>query len=253
MTVGFVGSGNMARAMALGWGEPILCTDAGSGRAAALAAEVGGRSVATNADLARESDVIVLAHKPALLGRVAAEVGAGLTDRTTAVVSVLADTTQQELRAAYPSVPVLRIEPNTLVELGRGVLLLAAPLPGIDPAVISQIVELFARLGSVVTVAEEDFSAASSVSGVGPAYWSLLVEAQMDAAVRHGLTPAVAGELVTATMAGTAELLRRGGYDTLGARRAVTSPGGITARGLAALERAGVRSAFNDAMDATVS
>ncbi|SOD70883.1 pyrroline-5-carboxylate reductase [Jatrophihabitans sp. GAS493] len=255
MTVGFVGAGNMARAMSLGWGDPILCTDAGSGRAAALAAEVGGSAVATNAELAAGSDLIVLAHKPALLGRVADEVTAGLTSRTSrtrAIVSVLAGATLADLQSAYPHVPVLRIEPNTLVQLRRGVLLMATPRPETDRALVAEIVELFERLGTVVTVREEQFSAASSVSGVGPAYWALLVEAQMDAAVRHGLTPEVAGRLITATMAGTAELLRQDDFDTLAARRAVTSPGGVTARGLAALERAGIRSAFNDAMDATV-
>ena len=72
-----------------------------------------------------------------------------------------------------------------------------------------------------------------------PAYYALVVEAQVDAGVRHGLTADQASRLVVQTMAGTAELLRRRGYDTLAARRAVTSPGGSTARGLDALERGG--------------
>jgi pyrroline-5-carboxylate reductase len=71
----------------------------------------------------------------------------------------------------------------------------------------------------------------------------------VDAAVRHGLTPAAASQLVIETMAGTATLLRENGGDTLAARRAVTSPGGSTARGLAALEREGLRRAFAAAMD----
>jgi pyrroline-5-carboxylate reductase len=76
-----------------------------------------------------------------------------------------------------------------------------------------------------------------------------LAEAQIDAAVRHGLKPAVAARLVTETMAGTAALLQAHGYDTLSVRRDVTSPGGSTARGLDALERGGIRAAFSDAMD----
>jgi pyrroline-5-carboxylate reductase len=83
-----------------------------------------------------------------------------------------------------------------------------------------------------------------------PAYYALVVEAQVDAGVRHGLTADQASRLVVQTMAGTAELLRRQGYDTLAARRAVTSPGGSTARGLDALERGGLRAAFSDALDA---
>jgi pyrroline-5-carboxylate reductase len=87
---------------------------------------------------------------------------------------------------------------------------------------------------------------------VGPAYFALLVEAQVDAAVRRGMPAELAATLVTETMAGTAELLRRYEGDTLGLRRAVASPGGTTARGLAALERGGVRPAFGQAMDAVV-
>ena len=95
-------------------------------------------------------------------------------------------------------------------------------------------------------------SAAGAVMGVGPAYQALLVEAQVDAAVRHGMAAGLAGQLVVETMAGTAALLQIRDYDTLAVRREVTSPGGTTARGLAALERGGVRPAFQDAIDAVV-
>ncbi|MGC9221625.1 MAG: pyrroline-5-carboxylate reductase dimerization domain-containing protein, partial [Solirubrobacteraceae bacterium] len=113
-----------------------------------------------------------------------------------------------------------------------------------------EVLELFGRLGVVVTVAERLMSAATSVCGVGPAYQALLAEAQVDAAVRHGLTAQLASQLVNATVSGTAALLEHRGFDTLAVRREVTSPGGSTARGLAALERAGIRSAFQDAIDA---
>src|SRR4051794_41872830 len=77
MKVGLIGAGNMAAALARGWGEPVLATDSGSGRAAALAAELGGEAVGSNYELAVNSDVIVLAHKPAQLEAVAREAGAG--------------------------------------------------------------------------------------------------------------------------------------------------------------------------------
>ena len=95
-------------------------------------------------------------------------------------------------------------------------------------------------------------SVAGGCSGVGPAYWALLVEAQVDAAVKRGMPAALATQLVTETMAGSAELLRARGGDTLAVRREVASPGGTTARGLAALERGGVRTAFSNAMDDVV-
>lgn len=93
-------------------------------------------------------------------------------------------------------------------------------------------------------------SIGAACSAVGPAYFALVAEAWVDAAVRRGISPELASELVRGTMAGTAELLKS--TDTLALRRGVTSPGGTTARGLAALEAAGVRAAFADALDAVV-
>ena len=92
----------------------------------------------------------------------------------------------------------------------------------------------------------------TAVTGVGPAYQALLAEAQVDAAVRHGLGAPLAGQLVAETMSGTAALLADHGYDTLAVRREVTSPGGSTARGLEALERGGIRAAFQAATDAVI-
>lgn len=248
MQIGLIGSGNMARALALGWGEPLLCTDAGSGRARALAAEVGGEAVSGNRELAERADLVILAHKPAQLAAVAQEIAGA----TRAVVSLLARTTQAEVRAAYPDTPVFRIEPNTPVAVRRGVLAFAEPDEPADEELRAQVRALFARVGTVVDVPEGLMRVAGAASGVGPAYWALLVEAQVDAAVRRGMPAALASVLVTETMAGAAELLRARDHDTLALRRAVASPGGTTARGLAALERGGIRTAFSDAIDDVV-
>ncbi len=246
--IGLVGSGNMARALALGWGEPVLCTDSGSGRAQELAALVGGQAVGSNRELAERADIVVLAHKPAQLDTVAREI-AGTAK---AIVSILARTTQAELRAAYPDTPVLRIEPNTPVEVRRGVLAFAVPDAPVPDEFREQARELFGRLGTVVDVPEGLMRIAGATAGVGPAYWALLAEAQVDAAIRRGMPPQLASTLVAETMAGSAELLRSREYDTLALRRAVASPGGTTARGLAALERGGVRAALAQAMDDVV-
>jgi pyrroline-5-carboxylate reductase len=93
---------------------------------------------------------------------------------------------------------------------------------------------------------------AMGLMSCAPAYVALVVEAQVDAGVRRGIPAAQASELVVATLAGTAELLSRRGYDTLAIRREVASPGGLTARGLDALERGGLRAAFSDALDAVL-
>src|SRR3954468_294669 len=150
MQVGFIGSGNMARALARGWGDPVLCTDSGSGRAAALAAELGGEAVATNRELAERVDLVILAHKPAQLAEVAWEAAGSAK----AVVSLLGRTPQADVRTAYPGVPVFRLEPNTAVEVRRGVLALAEPEVQADDGLYGGIKELFARVGTVVEVPE---------------------------------------------------------------------------------------------------
>ncbi len=246
--IGLVGSGNMARALALGWGEPVLCTDSGSGRAVELAALVGGEAVGSNRELAERADLVVLAHKPAQLDAVSREI-AGAAQ---AVVSILARTTQAEVRAAYPDTPVFRIEPNTPVEVRKGVLAFAEPDAPVDEQVRERVRELFGRLGTLLDVPESLMRIAGATGGVGPAYWALLVEAQVDSAIRRGMPPQLAASIVAETMAGSAELLRSRDYDTLALRRAVASPGGTTARGLAALERGGVRAALAQAMDDVV-
>jgi len=248
MQVGFIGAGNMARALARGWGDPVLCTDSGSGRARALAEELGGEAVASNQELAERADLVVLAHKPAQLAEVAWEAARSAK----AVVSLLAGATQADVRSAYPGVPVFRVEPNTAVEVGRGVLAFAEPDVPTDDALYGRVKELFARVGTVTEVPERMISVAGALSGVGPAYWALVVEAQVDAAVKRGMPAMLATELILGTMAGTAELIRAREGDTLQVRREVASPGGATARGLAALERGGIRTAFMSATDDVV-
>ena len=247
MQVGFIGAGNMARALARGWGEPVLCTDSGSGRAQALADELGGEALASNRELAERADLVILAHKPAQLAGIARQ-AAGAK----AVVSLLARTKLADVRAAYPGVPAFRVMPNTPVELGRGAIAIAQPDAETDTGLHSRVRDRFERVGTVVEIPEPLMGVAGACSGVGPAYWALLVEAQVDAAVRRGLPAALASTLVLETMAGSAELLRARQGDTFGVRREVTSPGGTTAQGLAALERGGVRAAFASAMDDVV-
>jgi pyrroline-5-carboxylate reductase len=245
--IGLIGAGNMARALARGWGEPVLLTDAGSGRARALAEELGGEALGSNAELAERAELVVLCHKPAQLETVANQVGA----RAKAIASVLAGTPISALQAAYPGASVVRTMPNTPVEVRRGVVCWVAA-PGIDPAAERAMRERFERLGTVVELDESKIDLATAVMAVSPAYIALVAEAQVDAAVRAGLPAPLAAELFVATLAGTAELLAARRYDTLAVRREVTSPGGVTARGVAALEAGGLRAAFADALAAVL-
>jgi pyrroline-5-carboxylate reductase len=246
MLVGLIGAGNMARALARGWRDPVLVSDGGSGRAEELARELGGEALDSNVEVANRADLVVLCHKPAQFADVARE----LRGHAKAVASVLGGIDTSALRHAY-QVPVFRFMPNTPVEVRRGVLCYS-PESNVDARLEDDVLSLFGRLGDVVKVPERLMDAANAMVGVGPAYHALVVEAQVDAAVRHGVAPALAGRLVAETMAGTAALLEIRDYDTLAVRREVTSPGGTTARGLAALERCGLRPAFQAAFDSVM-
>jgi pyrroline-5-carboxylate reductase len=244
--IGLIGSGAMARGLALGWRQPVLCTDIDAERARSLAEEVGGSAVGSNAELAQRADVVVLCHKPAQLESVAAEVA----PHARALVSILAATPLAAVKAAYPDRPVYRVLPSTPVEVRQGAVIMAADESTGQPILDQQVRDLFAELGTLVELDDALIDVAMGLMSNAPAYYALVVEAQVDAGVRRGIPARQASEMVVQTMAGTAELLRRREYDTLGARRAVTSPGGSTARGLDALERGGVRAAFSSAMDA---
>jgi pyrroline-5-carboxylate reductase len=244
--IGLIGAGAMARGMALGWRQPVLCADIDAARASALADEVGGEAVASNAEVARRADLVVLCHKPAQLESVALEVG----PHAKAVASILGGTPLADVKAAYPDRPVYRVLPSTPVEVRQGAVIIAADASSGQPILDAEVRELFAELGTLVELDDKLIDVAMGLMSNAPAYYALVAEAQVDAGVRQGIPPRQASELVVQTMAGTAELLRRREYDTLAVRRAVTSPGGSTARGLDALERGGLRAAFSDAMNA---
>jgi pyrroline-5-carboxylate reductase len=240
MIVGFVGSGSMAAAMARGWrGEfaGMLFSDSGSGRARALADELGGEAVA-NAEIAARADFLVLAVKPARLADAAAELG-----EAKVVVSLLGATSLDAVAAAFPAATAVRVMPNVGVEVGRGVLCLA----GAAPAEVRAKLEL---LGRIFDLPDDDFDTATAVMGCSPAYLALAVEAIAEAGAADGLDPALARELVVETAAGTAELLRlRPPADV---RAAVASPGGSTEAGLEALAAYGARGAFEAAVEASL-
>jgi pyrroline-5-carboxylate reductase len=246
MQIGIIGAGNMARALVRGWNRPVLVADPVSERAQALAAEVAGEALATNAEVAQRAEIIVLCHKPAQLELVAGEVA----PHAKAIASILASVPLAVLREAYPDRPVYRFIPSLPVEVRQGAVVQAAPEERY--ALDAPVSELFSELGMLVTLPDALVDVAMGLMSCAPAYVALVAEAQIDAGVRYGIPAAQSAELVVQTLAGTAELLRRRGNDTLAVRREVTSPGGVTARGLAALESAGLRAAFSDALDAVL-
>lgn len=247
MVVGIIGCGNMGTALARGWGVPVLCADAVPALADALAAETGGEALAGNAEVAERADVLVLAHKPHQLDEVAEQVGG----RAKAVASILAGVPVAALEAAYPETPVMRLMPNTAVAVGRGVICYA---PGrlVEERLEADTLALLSRSAKVVPIDEGLMDVAMGLMSVAPAYVALIAEAWIDAGVARGMPAPQAAQLVAEAIAGSADLLLAEDLDTLKVRRAVTTPGGVTAQGLAALEQAGVRAAFRDALDAVL-
>jgi pyrroline-5-carboxylate reductase len=251
-TIGLIGAGNMASAMVEGWlrADPdragrILVTDRGSGRAAALAAQRGVAAVASNQELVDQADVVLLAVKPIDVERVLRELGGRIgPDRSLASVAAGVQTVTIE-SILQEDVPVFRLMPNVGVQVGSGTICLA---PGrfTHTAAEDRLLDWLRPLGSVVELPERQFDAATALSGSGPAFIALVVEAFEDAGIVSGLTHAKARELILTTMTGTAALLAETDLSCSSLRRMVMSPGGTSAAGLAQMERAGVRGAIID-------
>jgi pyrroline-5-carboxylate reductase len=246
--LGLIGAGNMASALARGIGEPALVADIEAAKAEALAAELGGVAVGSNAELAERADVVVLCHKPKQLAEVAEQVGG----RARAIASILAATTTAQLEAAYPGVPVYRFIPNMPAEVRQGVL---CYIPGrlAKEGPEAELLELFGRAGTILALDDEPLiEPAMALMSCGPAFMALVAEAFADAGAAHGLRPDEAMRMTVETMAGTAAYLRAHDYDTEAVRVRVATPGGATERGLAVLDERGLRDVCRSAVDAVV-
>src|SRR5919205_1933735 len=145
MKVGLIGAGNMASALARGWGEPVCVSDVDHARAEALAQELGGEAPGSNAYVADRADAVVLCHKPQQLGEVAEEI----RGRVKAVVSILGGVPVADVEAAYPGKPVYRFMPNIPAEVGQGVFCYA-PGAHAHEGPEDDVLDLFSQIGTVV-------------------------------------------------------------------------------------------------------
>ncbi|MEH3131883.1 MAG: pyrroline-5-carboxylate reductase [Mycolicibacterium neoaurum] len=220
--------------------------------------------VASVADAVENASYVIVAVKPGDVSAVTAEIAEAVAKADndsdeTVFVSVAAGVSTTFFENKLPAgSPVVRVMPNAPMVVGGGVSAVAAGRFA-TPEQVKEVAAIFDTVGDVLTVTEAQMDAVTAVSGSGPAYFFLMVEALVDAGVAAGLSREVATELVVHTMAGSAAMLldRRdsapnGVMDTSATalRAIVTSPGGTTAAGLRELERGGLRSAVADAVQA---
>jgi pyrroline-5-carboxylate reductase len=255
MKLGFVGSGKMATALVQGAvssrafsREDILVCDAVPGVAQKLASAVQAKAVAKNEELAAKADVLVLCVKPAD----ALEALRGLRDGTKGklVVSIVAGLPIAALQdAAGSKTRIVRVMPNTpaLIHRGAAAYALGKTATPEDAALTEK---LFGAVGQIVCVKEELLDVVTGLSGSGPAYVYLVVEALADAGVLMGLPRDLSLKLAAQTVAGAAQMVIETGRHPAALRDEVTSPGGTTIAGMEALEAGAVRSAFLSAVRA---
>ena len=248
MKLGLIGAGNMASALARGMGEPVVVYDIDEAKARALAEELGGKALGSNAEVAERADVLVLCHKPKQLEEVAEQVGGSAS----VVISILAATSTEKISAAYPGASIYRFIPNIPAEVRRAVLCYV-PGPGAADGPEDEILELMGRTGTVIRLDDEPLiEPAMALMACGPGFLALVAETFAEAGAAHGLDPADAMRMVVETMGGTADYLAQHGYDGPALRTRVATPGGTTERGLIALEEHGLRDVTRAAVDAVV-
>ncbi len=255
MKLGFVGSGKMATALVSGAAdsgvfarEDILVSDAVPGVAEKLAAAARVTAVATNAELVAQADVLVLCVKPNDALGALRSLGAAAADKL--IISIVAGLPLAALQeAAGRAARVVRVMPNTpaLIHQGAAAYALGHNVP-LDDAAVTE--KLFGAVGAVVRVKEELLDVVTGLSGSGPAYVYLVIEALSDAGVLMGLPRDLSLKLAAQTVAGAAQMVVQTGRHPAALRDEVTSPGGTTVAGLEALEAGAVRSAFLSAVRA---
>lgn len=193
------------------------------------------------------ASVLLLAIKPQVFDAVVNHLNNQNLDQV--VLSILAGVPLQRLEAAFPGQPVIRSMPNTPATVGVGMTAIAAGQHA-KPSHLQLAQQIFAAVGAVVEVPESLLDAVTGLSGSGPGYVAIIIESLIDGGVAVGLPRAVATQLAVQTVRGTAELIQTTGIHPAQLKDQVTSPGGTTIAGIAALEQAGIRSALIKAVKA---
>jgi pyrroline-5-carboxylate reductase len=256
LAVGFLGAGQMATALAAGWAKAGLL-DVGKSRAAdpypdarlKFQAATGVKAVAANSDVPDACDVLILAVKPQVLAAVLAELRPALS-ASHLVVSIAAGVTLKTLADGLgETVRLVRVMPNTPCLVGASA---SAYAPGATATAddVELVGKLFGAVGKAFRVPEPLLDAVTGLSGSGPAFVYVFIEALADGGVKCGLPRDIAQALAAQTVLGAAKMVLETGQHPGALKDAVASPGGTTIAGLHALERAAFRAAAIDAVEA---
>ncbi len=252
--IGFIGAGQMATALAQGFvraqivpAAKLSASDAIRAATDKLAKELPGLKVATNQQVAATSDVIILAVKPQVMPAVYQDLAGKLAGKL--VISIAAGISLEKLCAGLKSDRVVRVMPNTPCLVGKGASAYALAT-GASPDDGELVKKLLSSVGIAHQVDEKLLDAVTGLSGSGPAYVYLIIEALSDGGVRAGLPRALATSLAAQTVLGAAEMVLTRGEHPATLKDAVTSPGGTTIAGLAVLEDRGIRGALIAAVEA---
>jgi pyrroline-5-carboxylate reductase len=254
--IGFLGAGKMAGALARGFlaagiatKSTLVASDVVEAARSSFASDTGARVTQRNVDVVRASEVVVLAVKPDQVAGVLAEVKPAWKGGRL-LISIAAGIPLARLEAALPSkARVIRVMPNTPALVGAsatGFALGAGATPG-DADLARR---LFGAVGVAFQVREKLLDAVTGLSGSGPAYAYVMIEALSDGGVAAGLPRDVATRLAAQTLLGSARMVLETGHHPGVLKDMVTSPGGTTIEGLHALERAGIRGALMNAVRA---
>ncbi len=253
-TLAFIGSGTMAEAMINGLlnqqlVEPARIVAAGprSQRGEALAERYGVRWTTDNEKAAEEGQVVVLSVKPQVLKTVVPQVRGHLR-RQDLVLSIVAGAPIKLLADGMAHASVVRAMPNTPGQIGRGITVWTAS-EEVGPGARRQAQSILGALGEEIYVEDEDYlDMATALSGTGPAYVFLFMEAMIDAGVHLGFSRRVATQLVMQTMEGAVAYARQSDLHVAELRNQVTSPGGTSAEAGYHLEKGGLRTVISRAI-----
>ena len=253
-TIATVGSGVMAEAMIAGLlrgkqveASQIIASHPRAERRSELISSYGIRTVEDNVSAVEHADVVVLAIKPQMLARVGREIAPHLEDGQL-VISIIAGATTKALTNTLGHRQIVRSMPNTPAQLGRGMTVWYAT-PEVTDTQRDQARVLLGSLGVQLEVDDEKFVAmATAVSGTGPTYVFLVMEALIDAAVHLGFPRHVAHDMVIETLEGSTLFAKSSGMHPAQLRNMVTSPGGTSAAALHELESGRLRTVLSEAV-----